>query len=176
VKATDTYEQNANTKQQRYESENKLANLGDKIRGYIQQIAGSNSENAANTQTKDKLAAMEAQISKLAETMTVLAAAVNKENHNPNKTKGNTNTSGNGDQKQKRLPNRNMGGYCHSCGFHLIGAGHNSSTCNNKKADHKSEATWNNRMDGSTLWPKEEDVLYKQRKHAEYRDRKSPTN
>jgi hypothetical protein len=83
VKATDTYEQNAGTKPQRYESANQLAGLGNEIRVYIQQIAGKNAESTENTQTKNKLATLEAQISKLTETMTVLATAVNKENQQP---------------------------------------------------------------------------------------------
>jgi hypothetical protein len=66
VKAMDTYVQNAGRKPQRYQSANQLANLGDEIRGYIQQIAGSNiTEGAANVQTKENLAAMEAEIRKL---------------------------------------------------------------------------------------------------------------
>jgi len=68
IKATDTYKQNSGSKPQRYESANQLANLGDEIRGYNQQIAGNNTtEGAANVQTKEKLTTMEAEIRKLSE-------------------------------------------------------------------------------------------------------------
>ena len=91
--------------------------MGDEIRGYIQKIAGNNTEDAENVQTKEKLASLEAQISKLTDTMTVLAAAMNKENVQPGNDKNN-NTK---DWKQKVVPQtRNMGGYCYSCGFHPI--------------------------------------------------------
>ena len=81
-----------NTKPQRYESANQLAKLGDEIRGYIQQIVGNNTESSANVQMKEKLAAMEAQISKPTETMLVLATALNKENQQPNNNNNSRNT------------------------------------------------------------------------------------
>jgi hypothetical protein len=53
IKATDTYKQNSGSKPQWYESANQLANLGDEVRGYIQQISGNNTtEGVANVQTK----------------------------------------------------------------------------------------------------------------------------
>jgi hypothetical protein len=53
IKDTDTYKQNSGSKPQRYESANQLANLGDEVRGYIQQISGNNTtEGVANVQTK----------------------------------------------------------------------------------------------------------------------------
>ena len=175
VKATDTYEQNAGTKPSRYESANQLADLGDEIRGYIQKIAGNNTEDAANVQTKEKLASLEAQISKLTETMTVLAASMNKENVQPGNDKNNKDK----DWKQKVVPRtRNMGGYCYSCGFHPIGLGHSSKTCNSehKRRDHKSEATWNDRMGGNTNWPKAFRVTPEQQEHAKWKGQEPPTN
>ena len=149
--------------------------MGDEIRGYIQKIAGSNAESAENTQTKNKLVTLEAQISKLTETMTVLAAAVNKENQQPN----NNNNSGNMQPQQKlEARTRNMGGYCYSCGFHPIGLGHNSQTCRSKhkKQDHKSKATWNDRMGGNTHWPKAFRVTTEQQEHAKWKGQVAPTN
>ena len=113
VKATDTYNQNAGSKPQQYESANQLADLGDEIRGYIQRIASSNAESAANTQTKEKLAALEAQISKLTETMMALAVLMNKENQQPN---ANNNTNNNSGKERSRMHQdqakpRNMRGY-----------------------------------------------------------------
>ena len=85
IKATNTYEQNAGSKPQRYDSANQLADLGNEIKGYIQQVASNNTtRGAANVHTKEKLAIMEAEIRKLAEAMTVLTAAMNKENNIPN--------------------------------------------------------------------------------------------
>ena len=78
IKATDTHKQNAGSKPQRYDLANQLADLGDKIKGYIQQIASNNTtEGAENVQTKEKIATMEAEIQKLSETMLVLAAELN---------------------------------------------------------------------------------------------------
>ena len=149
MKVTDTNEQNVGTKPQQCESANELAELSNEIRWYIQQIVGNNTETAANIQTKEKLATMKANIRKLTETMTVLAAALNKENKNPNKGQGKKNKGDNSDQNQsgKRawIPYRNIEGYCHSCGFHPVGAGHNSSTCKNKKDGQKGDASWTNR-------------------------------
>jgi hypothetical protein len=173
VKATDTYKQNAGTKPSRYESANQLADLGDEIRGYIQKIAGNNAEDVANVQTKEKLASLEAQISKLTETMTVLAALMNKENLQPD------NNNSNKDGRQKGVAKtRNMGGYCYSCGFHTIGLGHTSQTCKSvhKKKDHKSEATWNDRMGGSTYWPKAFRVTTEQQEQVKWKGQSAPTN
>jgi len=173
VKVIDTYEQNASSKPQRYESANQLANLGDEIRGYVQQIAANNTENAANFQTNAKLSAMEAQISKLTELMTVLAAAMNKENQPPN-----NNNNGRSTQPKKQwVPKtRNMGGYCHSCGFHPVGLGHTSKTCGWKKEGHKGNATWSNRMEGHTGWPKARKVTAEQQEHEKWKGQSAPTS
>ena len=165
VKATDTYEQNAVTKPQQYESANQLADLGDEIRGYIQKIVGNNTENAANVQTNDKLSAMEAQISKLTETMTVLAAAMNKENQPPNNN-----------NKQWVPKTRNMGGYCHSFGFHPVGLGHTSKTCKWKKKGHKDNTPWSNWMEGHIGWPKAYKVTAEKQEHEKWKGQSAPTN
>ncbi len=71
VKAIDTYEQNADggtAGRNRYKSANQMADYGNKIREYIQQLASagatSATDAAANMQTKDKLSTMEAEINR----------------------------------------------------------------------------------------------------------------
>ena len=87
---------------------------------------------------------MEAQIKAL--TDAVVKLATTKENIDPNVGGG----GGKKGDRESRCPEatklRNMGAYCHSHGFHPIGADHNSETCSWKKAEHKTEATWGNRL------------------------------
>ena len=80
VKATNTYEQNAGggtAGRNCYESANRMADYGDEIREYIQQLAStgaaSATESAANVQTKEKLSTMEAEIKKLTATIAAMA-------------------------------------------------------------------------------------------------------
>ena len=125
-------------------------------------------------QKKEKLAALEAQISKLTETMIGLAAWMNEENNDPNKDQ---NETAHKEQRQLFPPKpRNMGGYCHSHGFHPVGLGHTSRNCFRKKECHKDDATWNNRLKGSTNWPKKREVVPEQQDHAHYKDKTKPTN
>ncbi len=150
VKATDTYEQNAGggmAGRNRYESANQMADVGNEIREYIQQLVSAGAANATDTadnaQTKEKLATMEAEIKKLTATIAAMTAKMsNNENRDPNIG---ANRDG-GRERVTRRPQmtrlRNMGPYCHSHGFHPVGANHNSTTCNQKKDGHKSAATW----------------------------------
>ncbi len=149
VKATDTYKQNAGggtTGRNCYESANQMADIGDVIREYIQQLASTGAANttdtANNAQMKEKLATMEAEIKKLTATIATMTAKMsNNENRNPNIG---TNRDG-GRERVTRQPQmtslRNMGAYCHLHGFHPVGANHNSTTCNRKKDGHNSAAT-----------------------------------
>ena len=92
VNATDTYEQNAGggtAGYNRYKSSNQMADYGDEIIEYIQQLAsvsGANnaSDTAANVQTTNKLTTMEAEIKKLTATIASMATKLNCENINPN--------------------------------------------------------------------------------------------
>jgi hypothetical protein len=156
VNATDTYEQNAGGEtagRNRYESANQMADYGDEIREYIQQLASACAANnatdtAANVQTTNKLTMMEAEIKKLTATIASMATKLNNgENINPN----------GGDNEQTRRPQMNkllnMGAYCSSHGFHPVGIKHDSATCIYKKPEHKSEATWCNRLGGNMYWP-----------------------
>ena len=48
-----------------------------------------------------------------------------------------------------------MGRYCSTHGFHPVGPTHDSVICQFKKKDeHNNAATWNNRLNGNTYWPK----------------------
>ncbi len=80
VKATDTYEQNAGGDtacRNRYESANQMADYGNEIREYIQQLtsagAASATDAAANVQTKENMSTMEAEIKKLTTTIAAMA-------------------------------------------------------------------------------------------------------
>ncbi len=89
VNATDTYEQNAGGGTagcNRYESANQMADHGDEIREYIQQLASASAANnatatAANIQTTNKMTTMEEKIKKLTAT---IASMAHKLNNNPN--------------------------------------------------------------------------------------------
>ncbi len=164
VNATDTYEQNAGggtAGRNRYESANQMADYGDEIREYIQQLASASAANnatdtAANIQTTNILTTMEAEIKKLTATIASMANKLNS-NPNPNPNGENINpNSGEIEGSQKGRPYkklRNMGGYCSSHRFYPVGIKHNSATCIYKKPEHKSEATWCNRLGGNMFWP-----------------------
>ncbi len=92
VKATNTYKKDAGggtTGRNRYDSANQMADYGDEIREYIQQLASAGAakatDTAANIQTKEKLTSMEAEIKKLTTTIALMTSKFNGENINPNK-------------------------------------------------------------------------------------------
>jgi hypothetical protein len=92
VKATNTYEQNPGgrtTGRNRYNFANQMADYGDKIHEYIQQLTSAGTakatETAANIQTKEKLTSIEAEIKKLTTTIALMTSRFIGENINPNK-------------------------------------------------------------------------------------------
>jgi hypothetical protein len=137
--ATDTYEQNVgggDAKHNKYKSANQMADYGDEIREYIQKLASTSAaatNSAANIQTKDKLLAMEDEIKKLHAIIEKMATNINnKENQHTNGGGGNSGRDGGkfGDARRPQMRKlRNMGGYCHSHGFHPVGADYDSTTC-----------------------------------------------
>jgi hypothetical protein len=177
LEATDTYEQNAGggmAGRNCYESANQMADVGDEIRKYIQQLASAGAANATDTannaQMKEKLATMEAEIKKLTATITAMTAKMsNNENRDPNIG---TNRDG-GRERVTRWPQmtslQNMGAYCHLHGFHLVGANHDSTTCNRKKDGHNRAATWTNRLGSNMCWPCAKRVATKQHKHPTWK-------
>ncbi len=182
MKATDTYVQNAGggtAGRNKYESANNMADIGDGIREYITNLAstaadGAAQEQAANTMSKtNQFDAMAAQIKALTDTVAKLVAS--KENID-------VNADGGGEKKRDcecRRPQatklRNMGAYCHSHGFHPIGADHNSTTCSWKKAEHKTDATWGNRLGGDMYWPTAKRVAIEQQEHPTWKGKAAPT-
>ena len=179
VKATDTYEQNAggaNAGRNRYESANQMAEYGDEIREYIQQLASagaaSATDAASNVQTKDKLSTMEAEIKKLTATIAAMATKLtNNENRNPNAG----GPTGNNESRRPQMKKiRNMGAYCHSHGFHPVGTGHDSATCGYKKPEHNTAATWTNRLGGDMFWPSAKRVAIEQQDHVSWKGKAAP--
>jgi|LakMenEpi03Aug12_release.lakeMendotaPanAssembly.Ray.scaffolds.fasta_scaffold47914_2 hypothetical protein len=186
VNATDTYEQNAGggtAGRNRYESANQMADHGDEIREYIQQLASASAANnaadsAANIQTKNKLTTMEEEIKKLTATIASMANKLNN-NHNPNPNGENINPnngSNAGSQGRQFKKSRNMGAYCSSHGFHPVGINHDSVTCIYKKPEHKIEATWCNRLGGDMYWPNANRVKVEQQEHPAWKGKVAPTN
>ena len=181
VKATDTYEQNAGggtAGRNRYESANHMADYGNEIHEYIQQLASagaaSATDAAANIQTKDKLSTMEAEIKKLTATIAAMAMKLtNNENRDPNAGGG----TGDRDSRRPQMKKlRNMGAYCHSHGFHPVGADHDSANCGWKKPDHNVAATWTNRLGGDMFWPSAKRVAVEQQDHHTWKGKSAPTN
>ena len=69
----------------------------------------------------------------------------------------------------------NMGGYCHSHGFHPVGLNHNSHTCTYKKEGHKDEATWCNRLGGDLYWPTAKRTALEQHEDPAWKGKTAPT-
>ena len=157
-----------------------MANIGDKIKDYIAKIASSsvtNEDIVANMHEADKkkdaeMAEMSAQIKQLTAAIAKLASRgqQNTENDDPNKNHGRR-----GGIVEQMTKSRNMGGYCSPHGFHPVGATHDSATCQYKKKDtHNDAATWNNRLNGSTYWPKAIRVTVEQQTHPIWKNKEAP--
>ena len=173
IKSYDTYEQNAGAAAKNtYDSASRLADVGDEIREYINQIAAANVQqkedttaNISNNKEKD----LAADVKKLTEAVAKLTRMVaDKESSPP----GNNNSSTNSKQYTGV---RNMGAYCHSHGYHPVGIGHTSATCKYKKEGHKDEATWGSTHGGNDRWPPKIRVSVAQQEHATYKGKTKPT-
>ena len=181
VKATDTYTQNSGggtTGRNKYESANNMADIGDEIRDYIANLAsasaGAAQEQAANTMgTMNQFDAMAAQIKALTEAVAKLTDT--KENKDPNAGGGGEKKGGRMSRRPQETKLRNMGAYCHSHGFHPVGADHNSTTCSYKKPEHRTEATWGNRLGGNMYWPTAKRVAIEQQEHPTWKGKAAPT-
>ena len=155
-----------------------MADYGNKIREYIQQLASagaaSATDAAANVQTKEKLSTMEAEIKKLTTTIAAMATKLtNNENRDPN-AGGATGDRESRHPQMKKLCN--MGAYCNSHGFHLVGADHDSANCGWKKPGHYVAATWTNRLGGDMFWPSAKCVAIEQHDHHTWKGKSAPTN
>jgi hypothetical protein len=123
-----------------------MADFGDEIRKYIQEIASASvasnkktAEWAANvnkeSKTKDaQLQAMTAQIQALTNTVATLSKAITaaaKQGGGGGGVSGSgNNISGGGERTFKFM--RNMRAYCSTHGHHPVGANHTSATCTHK--------------------------------------------
>jgi hypothetical protein len=152
-----TYMQNSggNSAKMGYESANQMADVGDAIQRYIQEIVNatvaSNKKTAkwaANVSKEakakdDQLKAMTAQIQALTNTIAMLSTAiavVAKENKNPNEDGGGGGSGSDGGGRNhgrggRNMDNRafrytcNMGSYSLLHGHHPVGINHTSTTC-----------------------------------------------
>jgi hypothetical protein len=80
-----------------------------------------------------------------------MASKFNDEDINPNKEDYGGSNHKIRYPKMKTL--QNMEAYCSSHGFHPVRLNHESTTCSRKKAEHKTEATWSNRLGGDIcMW------------------------
>ena len=176
--ATKKYHQNAG-EEETYGSiqnatEEKMADLGDDLREIIlsitqQKESGGQSENA-------QIIAMQKQMNELAAMMKTMCTQIgsNKENEGTNTGTG---SGGRGGDGKPWRSIRNMGAYCHSCGYHPIGAKHTSETCTRKKDGHDDKATFSNRgTGGSDYWPGITKVKADQLDHVAYKGKAKPTN
>ncbi len=117
---------------------------------------------------------MEAEIKKLIATIAAMATKLTtNENRDPN-TRGATGNRESRRPQMKKL--RNMGAYCHSHGFHPVGADHNSANCGWMKPNHNVAATWTNRLGGDMFWPTAKRVAIEQQGHNTWKDKSAPTN
>jgi len=154
-----------------------MADIGDKIREYITNLAsasaGAAQEQAANIMGKmNQFDTMAVQIKALTDAVAKLVDA--KENKDPNTGGG---EGKNRDCKSRRLQMtklRNMGAYCHSHGFHPVGADHDSVNCSWKKSEHKTKATWGNCLDGDMFWPSSKRVAIEQQDHPTWKGKVAP--
>ena len=129
-----------------------MADVGNKIRKYIQDIASATAANkeqtselAANVhkseQIKDaQIAAMTTQIKMLADAMAVLTKSIESKETNGGGGGGSGGGNGGGCSGGGSDPGNhifrfpwNMGKYCWSYGHHPVGAKHDSHTCTHKK-------------------------------------------
>jgi len=70
---------------------------------------------------------------------------------------------------------RNMGAYCHTHGFHPVGVDHDSANCGWKHGEHKTKATWGNRLGGDMFWPSAKRVAIEQQDHPTWKGKSAPT-
>jgi hypothetical protein len=165
-------------------SEDKLADLGDDLREFILTLQQSNISNnsTATTVTETTANVKDAKYDAMTERMIAMEKMMEKMMAKMGEKKPNTTNTTAGDDKDEgktrtfKYP-RNMGGYCHSCGYHPVGPKHDSETCNRKKEGHVATATWTKRGEnGCTDWPVIAKVKPSQQEHTSYKGKSAPTN
>jgi hypothetical protein len=171
-----------------------MADFGDEIRKYIQEIASASvtfnkktAEWAANvnkeSKTKDaQLQAMMAQIQALTNTVATLSKAIaaaakqggggSRGSSGGVSGSGGNNIGGGGERTFKYT--RNMGAYCSTHGHHPVGANHTSATCTHKRESHNNTATANHLFGGSNFWLGLSKVKSSQHDHISYKGKSAP--
>jgi hypothetical protein len=153
--------------------EEELADAGDEIRKYILTLTQANEKHQQESAAMVK----DTKNDEMAERMTKLENMMEKLLANltaaPGKPKDGDKPKGDDDKSDKKWKyNRNMGGYCHSCGYHPIGRTHTSKTCGKKSEEHNDDATWTNHgPKGSKSWPNAKKVTNKDKEHASYKNK-----
>jgi hypothetical protein len=169
-----------------------MADVGNKIRKYIQEIARASvasnektAEWAANVSKDSKakdaqLKAMTAQIQTLTNTVATLSAAIaaaKKQSGDGSGSggsgSGSGNNSGGGGERTFKVT-RNMGAYCSTHGHHPVGANHTSATCTHKRKGHNDAATADCRFGGSNFWPGLSKVKPSQHDHISFKGKSAP--
>ena len=116
---------------------------------------------------------MAAQLKSLHDAVAKLTLALaNKENAGGN---GGGGGSSGVREKKPYARTRCMGTYCWSHGWHPVGENHTSATCNFKKEEHKTDATFANIMGGNQNWPSRNCVMPSQQPHATFTGKPKPT-
>jgi hypothetical protein len=166
--------------------------LRDEIRKYIQQLTGAKenvpppSNYTSNTSSNKAAEEMNKRMSKIEDLLTTLTFANNRNrggggNDDKNRGGGGDDKDADKDKRRNRRDRapmqlyRNMGGYCHSCGFCPVGKEHTSVTCHQKHATHDDNATWTNwGTNGSMVWPSR--VRDDQKNHESWAGKSAPTD
>ena len=186
--ATETFTNNSNAiDKTKYNSagninnENTLADIGNELHDFIVNLTNAKADVPLANSNKE----FDNMKKQMAELKTLMMSMNKNNNNNNNGGGGDDKGDGKGksrdrskylNEKPMDRP-RNMGVYCHSCGYHPVGANHTSANCLYKKNGHNDKATWMNcGTDGSKTWPKKIRVCEDQRNHATYKDKVAPPN
>jgi len=165
-------------------SDDKLADLGDDLREFILTLQQSKLSNSSTdtTVTDTTSNVKDAKYDAMTERMIAMEKMMEKmmTQMGEKKTTATNTTTGNDKDGAKtrafKCP-RNMGGYCHSCGYHPVGPKHDSETCTRKKEGHVDTATWTKRGEnGCTDWPAVSKVKPSQQEHTSFKGKSAPTN
>jgi hypothetical protein len=173
VRDFETYTQNSGGGAEKtgYKSANQMADVGDKIRKYIREIASATNISNATKAKDAQINSITAQIKLLTNIVALLShSTANKENNGGGAGGG----GGCGGESQEFRYTRNMGGYCWSHDHHPVGAKHNSSACTQKKDGHQDAATATNCMGGEKFWPIANRVRPSQQEHTSYKGKSAP--
>ncbi len=157
-----------------YDSASRLADVGDELHEYINQIVAANAQLKEDTAVNignNKDSGLTADLKKLTKALAQLTEMVtNKENKPPS----NSNTGGRRSDKQF-MGMRKMGAYCSSHVYHSARMGHTSTTCKYKKEGHSNVAVWGNILGGNDHWPATMRVAIMQQDHTTYKNKSKPT-